>query len=538
MAMDAQQIVDALEGNGRQLLRLSGLIGQAIATSNALSAQIVQAGNRLADGPRVGCGNPPPGDLERGTEQNYDVRAGYCFPDIANRCSGSILVDTKQVLMPIRFQDYFKRDSMIVKFDSGDGTGAQFRDLINISDIASGEFQLESNDPNIFNYRYFLFKDPSDKNLLRQASSTLDRVRLRYSIGNYYPRYAINLTGNIPGGGVVGDQELDEIQAARISAKGDFNNYSLCPSPLTFRMIPYKVKKPIFGKNTEYISVYELKKTRNPPPAVKDLNECVGVLNPLRRIDENQDDVYLYTFCTKEGTLYNGTGQTNTFGSADFPYADDFFRFSRVEQGVNVAVGVRYPDGVLVYGYDSTITTIPPFGTAMRNARGTFGFNLNQNLGYPYPDGEMHVRISQGVTDAMTNLLTNGAALDAKELTINRAGVRLDQLPNIKNAVIGGMIYIRMMEKLKPQIILGGKMNHNHTNHATRNRRRRHNKSVSRKSKMTRTNRRGKARSRGRAMFMLKTAKQQFHGGYSTPIIGGVVDGYGGSPAPMSMQTL
>jgi len=228
------------------------------------------------------------------------------------------------------------------------------------------------------------------------------------------------------------------------------------------------------------------------------------------------DDVYVYTFVDSAGNyVTNNTPinqktreEKNSFGPGDLPYDDDFFIFPKTYP--NTTVCARFPDGILLFGYDSLLTPIPPLGTAVNKSR----LNNNGSNWEGYPDGELHVLLHRAIRDIVNNARTGGytAALNAKTITIGGTAVRLDnpRFSNFRELIIGAMAYIQMMTVfyntlLEGLVHLGGR------NRITRNRRHHRNKSVSRKSKMTR--RKGKGKGKARAMSMLKSAKQRFYGG-------------------------
>ena len=550
--MDAQAIVDALAGSQPQLTRLAGaisgdhnsaqalfvpLIGgiaggiaadqpsvEAIATAISRTpravdeiATAIAADQNLADaivgaaGPGHGGPPPPPAAVAGqpvpcgtvptvGDGEARDVRSGYCFPDLNNGCNGSILTNPADPKTGIMLKNYYKRDSLFVNF-----ANTSYRDLATMVDPGNAAFKIQPDDlanpdQNVFNYRNFFLIDPSDESISRYKDiSHHNTVRLRYAVGNCYPRVARDLSsteGTSP-------LEQKEIEAARktigrISFK---SNWMICPAFFTYRMLPLiKGYKSCFGYNAG---------------RKEKLLECAGIKYPVGGNPNAPDDVYVYTFVDSAGnyvtrnTLINKNirEEKNSFNAGDLPYDNDFFVFP--DNFKNTIVCARYPDGILLFSYDGMLTPIPPLGTAVNKSKlNNNGYNL-----VGYPDGELHAALHRVITNIVDSARVGAytAGLDAKTITIRGRPVQLNNplYEYFRELIVGAMAYIEIM-RLFHDILdrdnhLGGR------NRITRNRRRRHNKSVTRKSKMTR--RKGRGKGKARAMSMLKSAKQRFYGG-------------------------
>ena len=496
--MDARGIVDVLTDGGAQdeLRRLARAIVNSAARNVGAAEGVVP------------CGTPVVID-----GQPRDVRSGFCFPDQANGCNGSILANPADPKTEISLKDYYRKDSAFINFED-----TSYRVLNHLIDPNNPAFKIQADDllnpdKNVFNYRNFFLLDPSDDyiriNYLETHFQNNTGVRLRYAVGDCYPRMAPNLDSTVG----ATPHELAEIMAARkaIGWKNRNANWMICPEFFTYRMLPLK---PGFK------SCYEYNKGSQRGPMKKEkLSECTGFKNNSQP-PNMPDDVYLYTFVDPNGdyvtrnTLIDKKVRTkNTFSQSDVPYEDDFFIFPA--EFKDTVVGARFPDGILLFSYDGMVTPIPPFGTAIRRTR--LNYTATNRVGYP--DGDVHADMHQNVLNivgSVRNVGANERALNAKILTVGGRDFPLDnpRIANFRNFIIGAMAYMEMMITMRATIasISGGR------NRITRNRRRRHNKSVTRKSKMTR--RKGRSRSRGRATSMLKTAKKGFHEGKSYEAVG------------------
>ena len=547
--MDPQAIVDALAGSQPQLTRLAGaisgdhnsaqalfvpLIGgisggiaadqpsvQAIATAisrtpRALDAiaSAIAADQNLADaivnaagagaplavvavaGQPVPCGTVP----TIGDGQARDVRSGYCFPDLNNGCNGSILTNPADPKTGIMLKNYYKRDSLFVNF-----ANTSYRDLATIVDPGNAAFKMQPDDlanpdQNVFNYRNFFLIDPSDESISKYKDlSEHNTVRLRYAVGNCYPRVALDLSSTV-GTSPLENKEIDAARKTigRISFK---SSWMICPAFFTYRMLPLiKGYKSCFGYNAG---------------RREKLLECAGIKYPVGGNPNAPDDVYVYTFVDSAGnyvtrnTLINKNirEEKNSFNAGDLPYDNDFFVFP--DNFKNTIVCARYPDGILLFSYDGMLTPIPPLGTAVNKSKlNNNGYNL-----VGYPDGELHAALHRVITNIVDSARVGAytAGLDAMTITIRGRPAQLNnpRYEYFRELIVGAMAYIEIM-RLFHDILdrdnhLGGR------NRITRNRRRRHNKSVTRKSKMTR--RKGRGKGKARAMSMLKSAKQRFYGG-------------------------
>ena len=525
--MDPQAIVDALAGSQPQLTRLAGaisgdhnsaqalfvpLIGgisggiaadqpsvQAIATAisrtpRALDAiaSAIAADQNLADaivnaagagaplavvavaGQPVPCGTVP----TIGDGQARDVRSGYCFPDLNNGCNGSILTNPADPKTGIMLKNYYKRDSLFVNF-----ANTSYRDLATIVDPGNAAFKMQPDDlanpdQNVFNYRNFFLIDPSDESISKYKDlSEHNTVRLRYAVGNCYPRVALDLSSTV-GTSPLENKEIDAARKTigRISFK---SSWMICPAFFTYRMLPLiKGYKSCFGYNAGRREKL------------------------LEFVDSAGNYVTRNTLINK-----NIREEKNSFNAGDLPYDNDFFVFP--DNFKNTIVCARYPDGILLFSYDGMLTPIPPLGTAVNKSKlNNNGYNL-----VGYPDGELHAALHRVITNIVDSARVGAytAGLDAMTITIRGRPAQLNnpRYEYFRELIVGAMAYIEIM-RLFHDILdrdnhLGGR------NRITRNRRRRHNKSVTRKSKMTRRKGRGKAKAR--AMSMLKSAKQRFYGG-------------------------
>ena len=408
-------------------------------------------------------------------------------------------------------------------------------------------FKMEPDDlarpnQNVFNYRNFFLVDPSDDGITRgylDNNFQNNIVRLRYAVGNCYLRVAQNLNATAGASPL----ELAEIIEARktIGMMGRNVNWMICPAFFTYRMLPLK---------KGYKSCYEFnaQQPRGPGRRQK-LAECVGIKYPVGGDQNAPDDVYAYTFVDSVGnyvtqnTIINGNVRdaSNSLSAGDLPYDDDFFIFPAKFK--NTVVCARYPDGILLFGYGGMLTPIPPFGTVVKKSK----LNNNGANLVGYPDGELHEALDGVIRTVVDNARTGAysAPLNAKTITIRGRPVQLDnpRFANLRELIIGAMAYIEIMrffyDVLDRGVFLGGR------NRITRNRRlRRRNKSV--KQNKTRSKSKGRSRSRvrarARATSMLKTAKQQFHGGLAAkqplPSTFGSTLGGGLNPSPYTQPNL
>ena len=516
-AGELQNLVDAILGNAGAVRNITGTVGANIAASQALSQGIVDAAGPGAPplavvavaGQRVPCGTVP----TIGDGQPRDVRSGFCFPDLNNGCNGSILANPADPKTEISLRNYYKRDSLFVNF-----ADTSYRDLAAMVNPGNAAFKTEPDDlvnpdQNVFNYRNFFLVDPSDDGITRgylDNNFQNNIVRLRYAVGNCYLRVAQDLNATAGASPL----ELAEIIEARktVGMMGRNVNWMICPAFFTYRMLPLK---------KGYKSCYEFnaKQPRGPGRRQK-LAECVGIKYPVGGDQNAPDDVYAYTFVDSVGnyvtqnTIINGNVRdaSNSLSAGDLPYDDDFFIFPAKFK--NTVVCARYPDGILLFGYGGMLTPIPPFGTVVKKSK----LNNNGANLVGYPDGGLHEALHGVITTVVDNARTGAysAPLNAKTITIRGRPVQLDnpRFSNLRELIIGAMAYIEIMrffyDVLDRGVFLGGR------NRITRNRRRRHrNKSV--KQNKTRSKSKGRsrarARARARATSMLKTAKQQFHGG-------------------------
>ena len=487
---------------------------------------------------RVPCGTVP----TVGDGQPRDVRSGFCFPDLNNGCNGSILANPADPKTEISLRNYYKRDSLFVNFED-----TSYRDLAAMVNPADPLFKMEPDDlarpnQNVFNYRNFFLVDPSDDGITRgylDNNFQNNIVRLRYAVGNCYLRVAQNLNATAGASPL----ELAEIIEARktIGMMGRNVNWMICPAFFTYRMLPLK---------KGYKSCYEFnaQQPRGPGRRQK-LAECVGIKYPVGGDQNAPDDVYVYTFVDSVGnyvtqnTIINGNVRdaSNSLSAGDLPYDDDFFIFPAKFK--NTVVCARYPDGILLFGYGGMLTPIPPFGTVVKKSK----LNNNGANLVGYPDGELHEALDGVIRTVVDNARTGAysAPLNAKTITIRGRPVQLDnpRFANLRELIIGAMAYIEIMrffyDVLDRGVFLGGR------NRITRNRRlRRRNKSV--KQNKTRSKSKGRSRSRvrarARATSMLKTAKQQFHGGLAAkqplPSTFGSTLGGGLNPSPYTQPNL
>jgi len=554
---DAKIIVDAIIAGPGELVRLANAIGDNDAAASVLATSI---GVRIAGDPelldvissassRRGRGEDrgegelefvedrgegargrvergfPEGLLERGREvrvpcgtvptvgdgQPRDVRSGFCFPDLNNGCNGSILANPADPKTEISLRNYYKRDSLFVNFED-----TSYRNLAAMVNPADPVFKIDPDnlarpDQNVFNYRNFFFVDPSDDGITRgylDNNFQNNIVRLRYAVGNCYLRVAQNLNATAGASPL----ELAEIIEARktIGMMGRNVNWMICPAFFTYRMLPLK---------KGYKSCYEFnaQQPRGPGRRQK-LAECTGIKYPVGGDPNTPDDVYAYTFVDSVGnyvtqnTIINGNVRdvSNSLSAGDLPYDDDFFIFPAKFK--NTVVCARYPDGILLFGYGGMLTPIPPFGTVVKKSK----LNNNGANLVGYPDGALHEALHGVITTVVDDARAGATAapLNAKTITIRGRPVQLDnpRFANLRELIIGEMAYIEIMrffyDILERGIFLGGR------NRITRNRRlRRRNKSVKQNKTRSKSKGRSRARARARATSMLKTAKQQFHGG-------------------------
>ena len=519
-AGEVQNLVDAILGNAGAVRNITGTIGANIAASQALSQGIVDAAGAgapplavvAAAGQPVPCGTVP----TIGDGQARNVRSGYCFPDLNNGCNGSILANPADPKTEISLRNYYKRDSLFVNFEN-----TSYRDLAAMVNPGNAAFKTEPDDlvnpnQNVFNYRNFFLVDPSDDGIIRDyLDNNLQNniVRLRYAVGNCYARVAQNLdstTGASP-------HELAEIVEAKktIGMMGRNVNWMICPEFFTYRMLPLKK-----GYKSCYEFNAQLQLQPRGPGRRQKLAECVGIKYPVGGNRDAPDDVYVYTFVDSVGnyvtqnTIINGNVRdvSNSLSAGDLPYDDDFFIFPAKLK--NTVVCARYPDGILLFGYGGMLTPIPPFGTVVKKSK----LNNNGANLVGYPDGELHEALHGVITTVVDNARTGAyaAALNGKTITIRGRPVQLDnpRFSNLRELIIGEMAYIEIMrffyDILERGIFLGGR---NRITRITRNHRHRHNKSVKRNKTRSKSKGRSRARARARATSMLKTAKQQFHGG-------------------------
>jgi hypothetical protein len=488
--------------------RLANELVATIATEPVLARAIVNSAARNVVGAVDGgvpCGTPVVMD-----HQPRNVRSGFCFPDEANGCNGSILENPADPKQEISLKNYYRKDSAFINFeDTSYRVLAHLVDPNNLACMIQPD-DLINPDKNVFNYRNFFLLDPSDDYIRRNYFETHFQnntgVRLRYAVGNCYPRIAPNLDSTVG----TSPHELAEIMEARktIGWKSRNANWMICPEIFTYRMLPLK---PGFKSCYEY----------NKGPIRKEkLSECTGFKNKSQP-PNIPDDVYLYTFVDPNGdyvtrnTLIDKKVRTkNTFSQSDVPYEDDFFIFPA--EFKDTIVGARFPDGILLFSYDGMVTPIPPFGTAIRRTR----LNNTATNRVGYPDGEVHAVMHQAVRDILASVRDGGAneaALNAKIVTIGGRPFPLAPRPlvvaNFRNFILGAMAYMEMMIIMRVNVeLVGGR------NRITRNRRRRHNKSVKRNK--TRSKSKGRSRVRARAMSMLKTAKKGFHEGKNYEAVG------------------
>lgn len=519
-AGEVQNLVDAILGNAGAVRNITGTIGANIAASQALSQGIVDAAGAGAPPPAVvaAAGQPVPcGTVPTiGDGQARNVRSGYCFPDLNNGCNGSILANPADPKTEISLRNYYKRDSLFVNFEN-----TSYRDLAAMVNPGNAAFKTEPDDlvnpnQNVFNYRNFFLVDPSDDGIIRDyLDNNLQNniVRLRYAVGNCYARVAQNLDSTAG----ASPHELAEIVEAKktigmISIK---SNWMICPAFFTYRMLPLK---------KGYKSCYEFNAQLQLQPRGagrrQKLAECSGIKYPVGGNRDAPDDVYVYTFVDSVGnyvtqnTIINGNVRdvSNSLSAGDLPYDDDFFVFPTNFK--NTVVCARYPDGILLFGYGGMLTPIPPFGTVVKKSK----LNNNGANLVGYPDGELHEALHGVITTVVDNARTGAyaAALNGKTITIRGRPVQLDnpRFSNLRELIIGEMAYIEIMrffyDILERGIFLGGR---NRITRITRNHRHRHNKSVKRNKTRSKSKGRSRARARARATSMLKSAKQQFHGG-------------------------
>jgi len=518
--MNAREIVDVLTDGGAQFefQRLARDLAATFATEPAMARAIVNSAARNVVGAVDGgvpCGTPVVMD-----GQPRDVRSGFCFPDEANRCNGSILANPADPKQEISLKDYYRKDSAFINFED-----TSYRVLADLVDPNNLAFMIQPDDlmnpdKNVFNYRNFFLLDPSDDYIRRNYFETHFQnntgVRLRYAVGNCYPRIAPNLDSTVG----TSPHELAEIMEARktIGWKNRNANWMICPEIFTYRMLPLK---PGFKSCYEY----------NKGPIRKEkLSECSGFKNKSQP-PNMPDDVYLYTFVdpngdyvTRNTPIDKKVRTKNTFSQSDVPYEDDFFIFPA--EFKDTIVGARFPDGILLFSYDGMVTPIPPFGTAIRRTR----LNNTATNRVGYPDGEVHEVMHQAVRDILASVRNGGAnevALNAKVLTVGGRDFQLDvnapRVSNFRNFILGAMAYMEMMIIMRANVeSVGGR------NRITRNRRRRHNKSVKRNKT------RSKSKGRSKAMSMLKTAKKGFHEGKNYEAVGRAAglspSAFGGTP--------
>jgi len=534
-ADELQNLADAMLANAGVLRNITATVGANIAASQALSQAIIDAGAGAPlavvapqAGQPIPCGTVP----TIGDGQARDVRSGFCFPDLNNGCNGSILANPADPKTEISLRNYYKRDSLFVNFED-----TSYRNLAEMVDPGNAAFKIEPDnlgnpDQNVFNYRNFFLVDPSDDGITRgylDNNFQNNIVRLRYAVGNCYPRVAQNLKETAGASPL----ELAEIIEARktIGTMSINSNWMICPAFFTYRMLPLK---------KGYKSCYEFNAQQQRGPGRRQkMVECTGIKYPVGGNTNAPDDVYVYTFVDSAGnyvtqnTVINGTVRdvSHSFGAGDLPYDDDFFIFPAKFK--NTVVCARYPDGILLFGYGGVLTPIPPFGTAVKKSK----LNNNGANLVGYPDGGLHEALHGVITTIVDNARTGAyaAALNAKTITIRGRPVQLDnpRFANLRELIIGAMAYIEIMrffnEILDRGVFLGGR------NRITRNRRRRHNKSV----KRNKTKSKSKGRSRARAMSMLKSAKRQFHGGQvETPSRRWSGAGGGLNPSPYTQPNL
>lgn len=463
-----------------------GQIGQAIAVAmhgmhgmHGMQAPVV-------DGDDVTCGTLP----TQGEE--YRVRPGFCFPDNA-ACHGSILKNPNDESVPITTEEIFRRDSLFTNFEN-----TQPRNLGEMIDVTNAAFVIDG-DNDVFNYRNFFFVNPSDRSLIeynqRGPYSNLNIVRLRYDTGLSYPRESENLS--LPSTNPI---ENAEIEAGKklVPTFSIKTSWTICPEFFTYRMLPLK---------PGYMSAYGYGKINK--SGQRSMPKCTGVKVPGDNMGVN--DVYVYTFVDSNGILVSNATEINkkkrvaenSFQGGDLPYEDGFFIFPKDRNGqtVDTVVCARYPDGILLFGYQGRLTPIPPFGTIVNKKK--LHTETNQRPGYP--DQVAHQNITYALSGAMASLLvTNAAAFNAKTINLNGADRQIDSVPNVRDIIAGGVGYIAMMSALK-EIVRREKLPINFGG-SHRNRRYNH-KSIKRNKSKSKS----KGRGRARAASMLKSAKQRFY---------------------------
>ncbi|NDB87064.1 MAG: hypothetical protein EB127_30920, partial [Alphaproteobacteria bacterium] len=352
--------------------------------------------------------------------------------------------------------------------------------------------------------RKFFFTDPSDVALMSYNKngiySNLNLVRLRYNVGISYTRQSPNLS--VGAGGL----ENLEIEAGRkLVPKFSFNSsWTICPEFFTYRMLPLK---------PGYMSAFGYSKVGS--GKIRNMNKCTGITIPG---DNNHiNDVYVYTFVDSNGILVsneteiNGKKRTsdNSFQGGDLPYEDGFFIFPKDRNGRTVdTVCARYPDGILLFSYNGTLTPIPPTGTIVNAKRLHRGANALPG----YPDQNTHVAVKTSLDAALNTLIgINRAAFDA--VTINLGGVdrQLGTIPYIRSVIYGAVGYIAMMSAIK-QLTLDATLRTFGGGYKSMPRGSRRNGRYNHKSiKRNKSKSKSKGRGRARAASMLKSAKQRFY---------------------------
>lgn len=507
--MDPRDIVNALVGSAGELGRLGTALaandatiqalGVAVAADNDLSEAIVTAGAAGAGAgapggmlapaaAAVGCGTVPT------TGEAYNVRPGRCFPD-NEACKGSILKNPSDVSVQITSEEIFRRDSLFINFEN-----TQPRNLGEMIDVTHGSFLIESDDNNVFNYRKFFFTDSSDRTLLeynqRGALSNLNIVRLRYDVGLFYVRESANLS--IPSDNPI---ENAEIEAGKklVPTFSLKTSWTICPECFTYRMLPLK---------PGYMSAYSYGKMNM---GQRSMPKCTGVKVPGDNMGVN--DVYVYTFVDSSGTLVSNATEINkkkrlaqnSFQGGDLPYEDGFFIFPKDRNGqtIDTVVCARYPDGILLFGYQGRLTPIPPFGTIVNASK----LHKERTQRSGYPDQSAHEAISGALFTAKDSLLnTNIDAFNAKTINLNGADYTLETVPSLQAIIAGGVGYIAMMSAVKG-LVRRQKLPSNFG--GSRRRRRFYNKSI--KQKRNKTKSKSKGRGRARAASMLRSAKQRYY---------------------------
>ena len=494
-----------------QSIQPNGVIDQAI--TNAIQQQQGQAPPQQAppqqqpqqQGQQVQCGSIPT------TGTAYEVRPGRCFPDENQGCSGSILTNPQDPKQPITTADIFRRDSLFKNFADSNP-----RDLTTITDPNNAGaflFEPDANDANVFNYRNFFFSDPRNENLVKYNKKGVNAkysfpniVRLRYDVGRATPLQSTNLSEspNDP-------YEREEIEKGRLllSFMSRLVSWTLCPPFFTYRMVKLK---------EGYMSGYEYgKKGRG----TRSIEKCIGVKKYGVNEGDGINDVYIYTFVDGRGNYINKDipinkktrSEINSFASGDLPYEDDFFRFPPNENNGPTIVCARYPDGILLFGYDGKLTPIPPFGTIVNQRK----LHTENTQAVGYPDQEDHVLITSDLLQVMPRYQLPQATLGALNgipvVLGGQGGQTLGNVLNIREKVIGAIGYITIMNTIKtiirnanPAVVFGGGYK-SMTRGSRRNRRYNNNKSI----KRNKTKSKSKGRGRARAASMLKSAKQRFY---------------------------